>query len=772
VGNLEAVNEEVYRDCYLPLVETIASYSTLAANLHLSGSLLDWLAVRHPEYLDRVRALVTAGRVELLGGAYHDPILPMLSRADRRGQIESFGRRLGQLFGSVPRGMWLPERIWEPALAADLAECGIEHTVLDDFHFHAAGLSNEQLRGYFLTEAEGRLIALFAGDERLRYLIPFGTPEETIDYLREVSRKSPDGLIVYADDAEKFGAWPGMQARMQKDRWLARFLDALVAAADWLHVTTLGQSIDHVPPLGKIYVPEGSYREMHGWSTYAGAPQTNDDRSTATHPGKGLGTWRNFRVKYSEADEMYCRMLMVSRRCEAAAGQADDSGLSDADGSPRVLPHPALAASTRHSGGPENEPLSADLLVSQARQALYRAQCGCAYWHGIYGGVYLPHLRQAVYRNLIEAETLLDAAAAHAAPLVSAAIDDFNLDVHKEIFLTTSTLALLVAPERGGQLYELDVRAAAVNLLATMTRRPEPYHTMIQKAEDPPVDGGPEVPVPAVPVCDRYPRKSLLDHFFDPRTTFAKIVSGAAVEHGDFVTGRYQARLRRVRSGISLQLSRAGSAWGRPVKISKQIMVWAEQPAIDIHYELAGLPPGQPIHFAVEFNFAGMPPGCPNRYFVDCQGRDLADFGEPLDMTRTDSLRLVDRAIGLDVGLSASRPGGIWAFPIRTISRAQHGLETIQQSVAVLPHWMVVGDDAGRWTVDLRLAIVASPAAGPATAWDAAAAGSSVATELAGAIKSAQFLVDGPHSRLAPKGIGTERGRRHESAGSGGLPHV
>ena len=80
------------------------------------------------------------------------------------GEIDSFGRRLGQLFGKIPRGMWLPERIWEPALAADLASAGIEHTVLDDFHFHSAGLSDAQLRGYYLSEAEGRLIAIFPGD--------------------------------------------------------------------------------------------------------------------------------------------------------------------------------------------------------------------------------------------------------------------------------------------------------------------------------------------------------------------------------------------------------------------------------------------------------------------------------------------------------------------------------------------------------------------------------------------------------------------------------
>ncbi len=46
---------------------------------------------------------------------------------------------------------------------------------------------------------------------------------------------------------------------------------------------------------------------------------------------------------------------------------------------------------------------SADLL-ERARAELYRGQCNCAYWHGAFGGIYLPHLRNAVYNHLIAAE--------------------------------------------------------------------------------------------------------------------------------------------------------------------------------------------------------------------------------------------------------------------------------------------------------------------------------------------------------------------------------
>ena len=150
----------------------------------------------------------------------------------------------------------------------------------------------------------------------------------------------------------------------------------------------------------------------------------------------------------------------------------------------------------------------------------------------------------------------------------------------------------------------------------------------------------------------------------------------------------------------------------------------------------------------------------------------LSDLGGRIDLTGAASLRLVDRWLGLDVGLSASKSGGIWAFPIHSVSRSQRGPELIQQSVAVLPHWTVVGDEQGRWSVDLRLAIVTTPTSRQATVRRSpGAAETAVATDLAGAAKAAQFVVDGPHKLLAPKVIGTERSRQ-PSGGVGQLPYT
>ena len=148
--------------------------------------------------------------------------------------------------------------------------------------------------------------------------------------------------------------------------------------------------------------------------------------------------------------------------------------------------------------------------------------------------------------------------------------------------------------------------------------------------------------------------------------------------------------------------------WGRGVTVTKEVTLWAQR-GHNVHYELAGLPPGQPLQFAIEFNFAGLPPDSADRYFVDAQNQVVADLGRCVDLPAAPSLRLVDRWQGLDVSLAVSEPAGFWAFPICTTSRSQRGLESIQQSVTVMPHWRIVGDATGQFAVDLQLSIVTSP---------------------------------------------------------------
>jgi hypothetical protein len=688
IGNFDGVFEQAYQDSYRPFLDVFAEYPSLRISLHTSGSLMEWLAVNHPEYIDRLAYLVSSGRIEIVGGAYYEPILPMIPRRDRVGQIKSYTEWLEARLGCKVRGIWIPERVWEQCLVSDLAAAGIQYTILDDYHFKKAGLTENQLHGYYVTEDDGQILAVFPGSERLRYVIPFAPPHATIDHLLRISHEHPGSVVVFGDDGEKFGTWPETKKHVYDDGWLRQFFGALVANQSWIQVTTLSESIDNVPPTGKIYLPDSSYREMTEWALPADQlveyerlrhEFEHDSRWPSLSQFMAGGFWRNFKVKYPESDEMYTRMLMVSQRLKEAVEAQHDRELVDA-----------------------------------ARVELYRGQCNCSYWHGAFGGIYLPHLRNAVYQHLISAENLLDRAAGRGETWIEAVASDFNFDARHEVLLSNDKLAALLSPHRGGQMYELDVRSICHNLLATLTRRPEAYHRKV-------LAGAHGMNGAVASIHDRvvfkqpgldqrlqydaYQRKSLIDHFFDNEATRGAVVAGQAAERGDFVGGNYEARLRRNPDRIQVQLSRQGNAWGHPLKITKGVTLESGSSVLEIAYLLEGLPPGRPFHFAVEFNFSGLPSGADDRYFHDGHHGRLGQLGRQLELFDVPGLNLVDEYLGIDVGLKMSQPTNFWTFPIESVSQSEGGFELVHQSVAVFPHWLVQADASGRWAITMHLAI-------------------------------------------------------------------
>lgn len=690
VGNFDGVIEQAYQDSYLPFLDVFEDYDALKISLHTSGPLMLWLVQNHPQYVQRLKTLVAAGRVEILGGPFYEPILSMLPSRDRIGQIRAYSKYLNELFDTNVRGMWMPERVWESSLTSDIYKAGIAYTVLDDFHFKAAGWSEDQLMGSYLTEEDGRLLRIFPGSELLRYLLPFAPPHETIDYARQVAQNHPGATLVFGDDGEKFGTWPDTKAHVYDRGWLRAFFDLLVENQQWLHTRTLDQATREQPPLGKVYLPDCSYREMTEWALPTERQELHTDLVNELHQHPRWeeisqffrgGNWRNFKVRYTETNEMYTRMMQVSRRLEAAR---------------------------RTSGDGE--------LLGEIEDHLYRGQCNCTYWHGAFGGIYLPHLRNAIFSELIAADNKLDYLEYGRKNWVEAVSEDFNFDLRPEVRLANEQLIAYVAPAQGGMMYELDVRSIRHNLLATMQRRPEAYHSKVRQGN---VDSEGNVASIHDRVVfkqaglderlqyDQFPRKSFLEHFYDNDVSRETVAAGTALERGDFVAQPFEAKLRRAASKVQLQLSRDGNAWGIPIRLTKAITVEAGQSTLQLVYLLEGLPRNRQLHLALEWNFAGMPSGADDRYFYDANAQSLGHLGTQLDLHDTQHLGLIDQWQGLDVLIGLSRPAGLWTFPIETVSQSEAGFELVHQSVCVMPHWIVQGDHEGKWSVQMQIRIAA-----------------------------------------------------------------
>ena len=689
VGNFDDVFEAAYQDSYLPFLDVFEPYENLSISLHTSGPLASWLLSRHPEYVSRVTELVSQGRIEIVGGAFYEPILTMIPSRDRRAQIETYTQWLEKNFGGQVSGMWMPERVWESELASDLSASSIAYTVLDDFHFRRAGIPQEELHGYYVTENEGQTLCVFPGSEKLRYLIPFQDASQTIDYCRHVAEKSPGSVIVFGDDGEKFGTWPNTKAHVYETGWLRSFFDALNNNREWLHTTTLADSLANTPPRGKVFLPDASYREMTEWVMPAENQLDYEDLSHSfDHDQRWQriqkymagGFWRNFKIRYPESNEMYSRMMYVSKKLAALVGQHAPSSV-----------------------------------VERARDHLFQGQCNCSYWHGAFGGIYLPHLRNAVYQQLILADNILDNESHAVENWVDCTSEDYNFDGRPEIRLANDQLVAWISPSQGGFMYELDLRDIGHNLLATMQRRPEAYHEKVRQGQNH-ADGDAAsihdrvvFKQEGLENClnyDKHLRKSLIDHFWDKDVSLHSIATGQAEERGDFVDGQYEATIRRNPHRMQVMMQRTGNVFGQEISISKGVTLESGSNEIQIAYMIEGLPADFECHFGIEMNFAGMPDGQDDRYFKNASGI-LGQLGTILDLPSEAGLHLVDRWLGLDVSLTFDEPAALWTFPIHSVSQSESGFELVHQSVVLQPHWIVKGDANGRWVTKMTLQAVA-----------------------------------------------------------------
>jgi len=158
VGNFDDVMERTYERSYLPFVECVARHPRVRLGLHYSGSLLEWLAEKHPEYIQRIGALVARGQVEIAGGGFYEPILVAIPYEDQIEQIRRLSHFIEDHFGKRPLGAWLAERVWEPQLPRALAEAGVEYTLVDDSHFLTAGREIPELFGYYIADECGSTV--------------------------------------------------------------------------------------------------------------------------------------------------------------------------------------------------------------------------------------------------------------------------------------------------------------------------------------------------------------------------------------------------------------------------------------------------------------------------------------------------------------------------------------------------------------------------------------------------------------------------------------
>lgn len=644
-GNFPEVLQDAHERCYAPFLRAVSEFPGFRFSIHLSGPLLDFLCERHPGDMALLAAMARRGQAELFGAGDTEPVLAVIPSRDRIGQIDALSAKLEARFGQRPSGAWLTERVWEATVVPALADCGIRYCAVDDYHFLCAGRTAAELGGYFTTEEDGRSLDLFPVSENLRYRIPFALAADAVAAI-----EGAGAAAVYFDDLEKFGIWPETHEWVHEKGWLRDFLGRVLASPR-IETLTFREFHRRNRTRGVVYLPTTSYIEMNEWTLPAeaareyaelAAQEKQAGRFAARKAFVRGGIWKNFLSRYPESNWMHKRMLSLSERLATLPGNSRT---------------PAM------------------------RALLYAAQANDAYWHGLFGGLYMPHLRRGVWRSLVALEAMLDSVS----PRPACERVDLDHDGIEELFLRSGALQAAIKLDGRASVCELDAYVLAQNFGDTLRRHKEHYHRRILDRESAEHRGSGIASAHdrvdfkhAITADDLAPDPRPRNLFVDCRTDAegqTRQVVSYALQGGAGSEAKFAAPLEEV---------------------EKRLIVTEE--ALEAAYRLEG---GAGV-FRTELDLA-MPScdGFGGRYIDG--GHIPGGFGQPLAIEGLTELTLDDRFMGGSLTLRCSPPARLAAGPYFTVSQSEGGFEKVMQSVSIVLEWSLAGG-AAEIRVSLRIA--------------------------------------------------------------------
>ncbi|RMF96105.1 MAG: DUF1926 domain-containing protein [Candidatus Schekmanbacteria bacterium] len=669
VGNFDYVLERAYQNSYLPFVETLKKFPSIKANLHLSGSLLEWIELRHREFFDDLSLLTNRGQVELISGGFYEPVLTAIPERDAIGQIEMLSDYLKKNFFFSPNGAWIAERVWEPYLPKILSNAKIRYTILDDTHIMRSGIAVKDIKNYYITENDGHRIFVFPTDKELRFSIPFKEIDEVISYLKKpLDEGENEYLFTYGDDVEKFGEWPGTYELVYKERWLEKFFHALEKDRGQIETVKFSDFLQIKSPQSEVYIPESSYEEMMLWSLSDDSRKLKDSIKEKIKDDNEMvkfvdamagGFWKNFFVKYPESNRMHKKLIYISEQVEKA-------GIFY---------------------GRENDDTKNKILKS-----LYKASCNCAYWHGLFGGIYLHHIRSAVYKNLIDAQRFLDEYSGNSSSKIEVEEEDYDFDGKNEVILSNNNLSLWINPSYRGSIVEIDWMEKGMNVLNVLTRRYEPYHSeignQIKKVDEIVYMGDEE--------------NFFYDKFY--RTSFTHLFLEEDISYTDFISNSEKIwSLNRGIQEFDYLIKKRN-------KVAEVLLIGKNNnPAIPILKKRYFLEEGKNFFsflweienvedsyenkkIALEINLSLTSADSEGNRFLLFKNRNNSmeyDFKSLFVVQEISKCKIESKCDSAEISIEFSQPCSCYSYPLKTISRSERGFDFIYQGTCLIFVWSI-----------------------------------------------------------------------------------
>ncbi len=633
VGNFTHVLDDAHARCYGPFLRVLYRYPAFKFAIHISGWLLDYLLKHYPDDMALLKEMVQRGQAELVGAGYTEPVLAVIPERDRLGQLQRMSDQLEQTLGQRPQGAWLTERVWEATVVPSLADSGIRYSTVDDYHFLCTGKDAHDLDGFYTTEENDRQLDLFPISEALRYRLPFSPAQEVVGYLASLAKEDGEPAAIYFDDIEKFGIWPETYSWVYERGWLTQFIEGVLASG----IIKTERYCDYharTKTRGVVYLPTTSYIEMNEWTLpvpaahhYADLVQASKSSGQFEQNKAFLrgGIWKNFFTRYPESNWMHKRMLSLSQRLHAL---------------------------------PQKKQTAAMLNL------LYEAQSNDAYWHGLFGGLYLPHLRRAVYNAIVKLEGLLDMVEPRPAKFSV----DLDLDGDEEVFLQNGVFQAVLRQDGSAAICEFDAYRLNHNFADTLSMPQEHYHRRVhaQPVEQHQTEG----------IANPHERVNLKHEITQEDMKIDEQQKLMFLDR--WVNGGEEIKPRYLAAGNTGM--KHGAAFEAPLgagKVRKSVLLDDKRLYVAYHFESVK----QGV-FHVVVNLA-MPScdGPAGRFRV---GDEIAGgFGQTLQLDSMQHIVLEDGVLGGRLGILVNHPVAFHSMPCFSVSQSEAGFEKIMQAVVL-----------------------------------------------------------------------------------------
>lgn len=644
IDNFEWVIEKGVETCYGPFFEVMSQYPEFKFAVHCSGWLMEQIKAYHPKLFSQISSLAHKGSIEFFSAGYYEPILSVIPSDNRVKQIDMLNEAIRSDFNQKAQGLWLTERVWESSLIPDLTRAGIQYTVMDDYHFQCAGFDEDILDGYYMSEEGGNEIGLFPINKKLRYAIPFLNVDTAIKTIKAFNRQSDSAAIIF-DDAEKFGMWPGTYEWVYEKGWLKRFVEA-VLADEQIVTMHYREYYEQKRTRGIAYLPNVSYYEMGEWSLRA--EDTLKLQALKKEIGKeryeqeGIkflkgGIWKNFLVKYEESNRIHKRTLELSKVRQSVNKAAFDT-------------------------------------------ALYKAQTNDALWHGVFGGLYLPNLRDNVYRYIIEAENI------RYGRKQCLEIDENEMDGYPKVKMIMPKCIFRFDAANGGQLVEFDIRKKSFNWQNTLTRRKEAYHQSLldDSFEEPEETLSSQEGIDTIHhtsshvddslrnaiIYDWYLKNSFIDHISDEHFNGDNFRYCNFTEYGDFANQPFEMEVLKKR----VSFWRDGGVYlpdKQPTRLEKSYI--SNQKGFDFRVMLNS-DAQRTFQYILEHNL----------HFADYEQVRINGeaLGEEGSLKGLKNLEIHDRHLKQMIVITLDKPFDLYYFRLNTLSQSEEGFDLSAQGVS------------------------------------------------------------------------------------------